>query len=94
MIDLPASMLSPENILDVSFYRSTFSLIFDACEMLLLSSFQEMKSAAFSQTAKTFATSGGLTGMMILSESVFIHMKSSVHAKQKKHIGKYLSVNR
>lgn len=92
-INLPASLLPSENILDVSYYRTTFGVIFDIFEELEMVSSMKMKEAAISQVVGIWRISGGVTGVLIFAETIFLYMKSRKHMKKKKYVGKYLSVN-
>lgn len=92
-INLPASLLPSENILDVSHYRTTFGVIFDIVEELEMVSSMKMKEAAISQVVGIWRISGGVIGVLIFAETVFLYMKSHKHMKKKKYVGKYLSVN-
>lgn len=92
-IDLPASLLPGENILDISYYRTTFGVIFDIFEDFEMVSSVQMKEAAISQVARVWAISCGVTGVLILVEAVCIYMKSRKRVKKKKYTGKYLSAN-
>lgn len=92
-IDLPASLLPSDNILDVSYYRTTFGVIFDIFEELEMVSSMKMKEAAISQVVGVWRISGGVTGVLIFAETIFLYMKSHKHMKKKKYVVKYLSAN-
>lgn len=93
-INLPASLLPSDNILDVSYYRTTFGVIFDIFEELEMVSSMKMKEAAISQVVGIWRISGGVTGVLIFAETIFLYMKSHKYMKKKKYVGKYLSINR
>ena len=92
-IDLPASLLPSDNILDVSFYRTSFSVIFDVLEKLEIYSFIKIKENLICQATRVWTISCGISGALVLVEAVLIYMKSRKHIKKKKYTGKYLSAN-
>lgn len=90
-IDLPASLLPGENILNVSYYWTNFSAVFNALEELEIYSLIKIKENVISQVIRVWKTSCGAAGGLIFIETTFLYMKSCVHIK--KYVGKYLSSN-
>lgn len=91
-IDLPTSLLPTQNILDISFYKPTFSLIFDIFLELEMASTLGYKENVFNRAASIGTISAIGTGMLITAETFVIRLRS--RKPKQKYIGKYLSNKR